>query len=120
MRLTFYSIHKKNTMFYSFRVRDNNLSSFTATQKRQVKAFQDFVMKKPDGFCCICLRVLYPEDQHFRNISTEISLPCWDWKLQPLTQPGDESMKMVCKEHIHTLATDFPGLSTVYPGTIAS
>ena len=107
-------------MIHTFRVRDNNLSSFTAVQKRQVKAFQDFVMKKPDGFCSICLKVLYPEDQHYRSINTETPLPCLDWKLEPLSDTEDDSMKMVCKEHVHTLPVEFSKFSMMYPGTIAS
>lgn len=103
-------------MFYAFRLTDNNLSSLTRAQKKQVLSFQDFVMQKPDGFCCVCLKVLYPEDQFFRNISSAANLPCMEWKLQPICNADDETMKMVCKSHLNTAEEEFSNLSMVYPG----
>lgn len=105
-------------MFYSFRLRDNNLSSFSRTQRNQVKKFQEFIMKRPDGFCCICLKVLYPEDQYYRAFDNEENLPCLNWKMQPIRNPDNETLKMVCKAHINTAEVDFPSLSMVYPGTV--
>ncbi|KAG1050279.1 hypothetical protein G6F43_007438 [Rhizopus delemar] len=106
-------------MFYAFRFDDNNLSSFTRAQKRQVQVVQDFIMEKPGGFCCVCLKVLYLEDQCFRAIDNDANLPCLQWKMQPLCNSGDETMKMVCKTHVNTAEDEFPSLSMMYPGDLA-
>lgn len=104
-------------MFYAFCLGDNNLSSFTPTQK-QVQAFQDFIVEKSNGFCCICLKVLYPKDQCFRAVDNDANLPCLQWKMQPICNSDDETMKMVCKAHVNTAKDAFPSLSMVYPGTM--
>ncbi|KAG1489327.1 hypothetical protein G6F52_013181 [Rhizopus delemar] len=75
-------------------------------------------MQKPDGFGCVCLKVLYPEDQFFRNISGAVNLPCMEWKLQPICIADDETMKMVCKFHLNTAEEEFSNLFMVYPGDL--
>lgn len=103
-------------MFFSWRIEDPNLSTFNPTQKKQIKTFRKFVMRKPDGFCCVCMNVLYPEDQRYRQIIDVANLPCLDWKLQPLTKPDNEEMKMVCKRHLKIDESKFYKMK--YPGMV--
>jgi hypothetical protein len=101
-------------MFYSWRIEDRNLSTFSLTQKRQIKNFQEFIMEKPEGFCCICMEVLYVEDHHYRKIVDVSNIHCLRWKIQPLVDPIDEDMKMVCKKHKIGDLSSFPTFK--YPG----
>lgn len=118
IHISFFFLLQYAAMFYSFRVGNNNLSSFTNAQKNQVKRFQDFIMEKPDGFCCLCLKVLYPEERRFRTFEDETNLPCLSWKLQPLCDSEDPAKKMVCKSHVNTPEEDFVSLKMVYPGKV--
>ncbi|KAI8335684.1 hypothetical protein BD560DRAFT_451079 [Blakeslea trispora] len=88
-----------------FRFQDNSFSSFSTTQRSQIKKFQEFAAKTPKGFCSICLEVFYPGQQHFRLISNAENLNCHAWKLQPMTIDGKV---MVCKRHYKEKESDFP------------
>jgi len=94
-----------------FRFQDNSLQSFSTTQRSQIKKFQEFASKTPDGFCSVCLEVLYPEQQHFRYISNIERLNCYAWKLQPIIK---NNKFMVCKRHLKGKESDFPLYE--YPG----
>ena len=96
---------------FRLRFQDNSLNSFSTTQRSQIKKFQEFAAKTPNGFCSVCLEVLYPEQQHFRLISYAENLNCYAWKLQPMTKDGKV---MVCKHHYKGKESDFPVYE--YPG----
>lgn len=102
-------------MFFAFRVEDRNLSTFTNIQKKQIIQFQKFVMKKPDGFCCVCMKMLYPEEQKYRDIGNSEGLPCLDWRLTPITKEIRGEVKyMVCSSHVKCPQDKF--LKFEYPG----
>lgn len=91
------------------------MSTFDIFQKKQIKVFQKYIMDKPDGFCCICLTLLYPEEQYYRSFQEPENLPCIEWKdLQPLANPTEESQKMVCKRHLKGDEFEFYRMN--YPG----
>ncbi|OBZ81214.1 hypothetical protein A0J61_10737 [Choanephora cucurbitarum] len=100
-----------------FRFQDNSLASFNTLQKKQIERFRKFTQMKPDGFCCICLCVLYKDEQAYRTIEyAESSLKnCHEWKLVPLKN-SQGNKYMVCKAHVNTNEGE---LSTyVYPGDL--
>lgn len=101
-------------MLYRFRVQDRNLSTFNAQQKRQIKKFQGFIMQKPDSFCCVCMKVLYPEERKYRQIENVNNLSCIEWKLQPLLKPGSNDLYIVCSTHYRMEEERFPKYA--YPG----
>lgn len=101
-------------MFYSFRVTNRNLSTFSAAEKKQITDFQKFINQKPDSFCCVCMKVLYPEQRKYRYIKEPHSLPCLAWKLQPMVNEKDNSRYLVCGYHLKTEEDDFPRYE--YPG----
>lgn len=103
-------------MFMSYRLEDPNLSTFGIFQKKQIKSFQNFIMKKPDGFCSVCMVVLYPEEQHYRTFSNLDNIPCISWNLQPLVSSSNESERMVCKKHKKFDESKFPLMN--YPGKL--
>lgn len=103
-------------MFFSWRIENPNLSTFNAFQKKQIKSFQEFTLLKPDGFCCICMQVLYPEDQKFRTFPETFGFPCLKWKLIPLSNLDDESKKMVCIQHLKMHESEFVLYN--YPGKL--
>lgn len=98
-----------------FRFQDNSLASFDNLQKNQIVKFQKFAGMKPDEFCCICLCVLYKEEQAYRTLQdAENSLKnCYEWKLVPLKNPQGTKF-MVCKAHVNTYENELP--TYVYPG----
>lgn len=98
-------------MFFAFRVQDNSLSSFNAVQRKQIKAFQAFIMEKPDSYCCVCLKLLYKKERKFREITDPSKLPCLDWNKHPLME-GDKYI--VCSKHKSIEEDQFIGF--VYPG----
>ncbi|CAO3639536.1 unnamed protein product [Mucor hiemalis] len=62
-------------------------------------------METPDGFCCICMKILYPEQQKYSKFNDPSSIPCIKWKLTPLfkEESNQEIKYMVCSDHIeHT------------------
>lgn len=101
-------------MFYSFKVGNRNLSTFPNSQKTQINDFQKFINEKPDGFCCACMKLLYPEEKKYRYISSPEYLPCIAWKLEPMVSPKDSSKYLVCATHYNTKEDCFPNY--VYPG----
>lgn len=100
--------------FHRFRVEDLKLSTFNEKQKAQIKKFQEFIMQKPDGHCCICMKILYPEERKWRNIQLPNNLPCIEWKIEPLKKA--DGRYMVCSQHQKTPEGDI--LRFVYPGTV--
>jgi hypothetical protein len=57
-------------------------------------------MKKPDGYCSICMKLLYPEEQKYRRIERPNELPCVDWRTQPKSKTvGSNELYMVCATH---------------------
>lgn len=103
-------------MFFSWRIEDPNLSTFNAFQKKQINSFQEFTRLKPDSYCCVCMQVLYPEDQKFRRFSDLFSFPCLKWKLTPLSNPNDVTKKMVCLQHFKM--DEEAVVTLTYPGKI--
>lgn len=101
-------------MFMSYRIEDPNLSTFDLFKKKQIKVFQDYIMCKPDGFCCVCMVVLYPEEQHYREFTDPDNIPCLAWNLLPLAHPSNEAKRMVCASHKKGLESRF--LRMNYPG----
>ncbi|KAI9364546.1 hypothetical protein BD770DRAFT_378346, partial [Pilaira anomala] len=63
-------------MFFSWRLEDTNLSTFSHFEKNQINSFQKFVMCKPDGFCSVCMMVLYPDEQKYREFDNPKTIPC--------------------------------------------
>lgn len=97
-----------------FRYQSNALATFNKQQQDEIKKFQTFLSQKPDGFCCICLRVLYPEEKRYRTINNPESLKnCNAWKLTPLMCSRNERY-MVCEAHKKTDEAKLP--TYVYPG----
>lgn len=86
-------------MFFTWRTEDTNLPTFNSTQKKQIKTFNKFFMHKPDGFCCVWITVLYPEEQKYRKFSPDFVIPCNAWKHEPISHPNTPQLKMVCKTH---------------------
>lgn len=97
-----------------FRFQDNSLSSFAKKERGQIERFQKFVMKTPNGFCSVCLMVLYPEEQRFRNISDKEVLSCYAWNLEPITGGKSTKQYMVCKVHSKMAESRLPIYT--YPG----
>lgn len=106
--------------YFRFRVEDLRLHSLSKKERTQVVRFQEFIMQKPDGFCCICMKFLYPEDQKYSSFNDPSSLPCIDWKLTPLCKEISENEKlyMVCNDHVeHTNEeNEETYIRFVYPG----
>lgn len=101
--------------FFRFRVEDRNLSTFTAEEKKQIKKFQTYIMKKPDGHCCFCLKLLYPDQQLYRKIENPTSLPCIEWNIQPIKKSKNGvDLFMVCK--VHKKKAEDNIIRYVYPG----
>jgi len=98
----------------TFKVNDINLSTFSKIEKRQIKSFQKFVNQKPDGFCCVCLTLLYPEQQYFRDFPNDEHCYCIKWKIEPIFLEDTPSMKMVCKSHLKSNLANFKPFE--YPG----
>lgn len=98
-----------------FRIQDNSLSSFSNPEKEQIIAFQKYAAQKPDGFCSVCLRKLYPEERRYRTIENISSLNCSQWNIDPLTISDRSVIKyMVCEDHVKIVEGDFPVY--IYPG----
>ncbi|KAI8320694.1 hypothetical protein EDC96DRAFT_582285, partial [Choanephora cucurbitarum] len=72
-----------------------------------------FTNEKPNGFCCICLKVLYPEEQRYRKFQPEFAFPCTNWKMEPIAKSDDQEKKMVCKDHAKSIESfkefEYPG-----------
>ncbi|KAI8373439.1 hypothetical protein EDC96DRAFT_39071 [Choanephora cucurbitarum] len=100
-----------------FRFQDNSLASFDSLQKNQIVRFQKFAGMKPDELCCICLCVLYEEEQAYRALqdAENNSKNCYEWKLVPLKNPQGINF-MVCKAHVNTYKDELP--TYVYPGDL--
>lgn len=97
-----------------FRFQDNSLGYFTEEERKQIKKFQDYVEKTADGFCSVCLKLLYPEEQCFRKINNEENLKnCTSWKFTPMKHQ-DDIRYMVCKAHQKMKEENFP--TYFYPG----
>ena len=90
-------------MFHTFRVQNPNLSTFTKVEQRQILNFQKFINQKPDGFCCVCLKVLYPEEQKYRKFDPEFAILCLKWKMEPIVDSDNQEEKMVCKDYTKSL-----------------
>jgi len=103
-------------MQYRFRVQDLNFSSFTALEKRRIASFQNFIKKRPDGYCCVCMKILYPEERKYRQIDCPENLPCLEWDMQPLLKPDCTDKYMVCLSHTNTSEESF--IRLVYPGKL--
>lgn len=102
-------------MFFRFKIPNKNLSTFNKDQKKQIERFQKFVMQRPDGFCCVCMKVLYHQERKYRSISSPDKLPCRDWGFQPMTKDYINQLKyMVCATHQKTNENNFPRYE--YPG----
>lgn len=103
--------------FFRYRIADKSLSTFDSEPKlkKQIKKFQKFVNQRADGYCCICLRLLYPEEQKYRYIEVITNLSCLKWKLPLLSHPKDKKKFMVCKKHYKTAQVEFPAYE--YPGS---
>ncbi|CAO3645520.1 unnamed protein product [Mucor hiemalis] len=100
-----------------FRVQDNSLMSFPTVQRNQIIAFQKFASEKPDGFCSICLKKIYPEERKFRKVNDMSSLNCTQWNQTPITKEERGITKyLVCKDHFRMEEADF--LVYVYPGDV--
>jgi len=103
-------------MFSRFRSQDLGLSSFTNVEKKRITRFQEFINMKPDGFCCICMKILYPEEKRYRTYFSPHNLPCHEWQLEPLIKEDTTNMYMVCASHVKTIESDITHF--VYPGTL--
>lgn len=101
-------------MFFSYRLPNNNYSTFNPTEKKEIKTFEKFTLRKPDGFCCVCMKKLYHEEKKYREFENIENLPCLKWNLQPLSKPSFENMKMVCSTHLKMDESKFKDM--VYPG----
>ena len=55
----------------------------TDDQKADVRTFRAFNNEIANGHCTLCMRVLYPEEQHYKNL-TEEWLICISWKVNPI------------------------------------
>lgn len=99
-----------------FRFTDNSLATFSNEDKKQILNFQKFISQTHDGFCCICLRVLYPQERRYRVIEDLENLRnCTAWKMEPLKKPKSKTdLYMVCVSHQKTKEAEFP--TYVYPG----
>lgn len=103
--------------FSRFRLQNNDLATFSTVEKRQIKDFQTYIMKKPGGFCCMCMKLLYPEEQKFRAINNPEGLPCRNWRLEPLTKDVNGELKyMACSTHWKIGEDDC--VRFVYPGNL--
>ena len=111
-----YYISIFHKMFFSWRIENPNLSTFNKTQRNQIQSFQNFISQKPDGFCCVCLELLYPENQKYRLFINEDYVYCLKWKLTPLCMANDPNMKMVCKAHLKSDLANFKPFE--YPGKL--
>lgn len=108
-------------MFFSFKVADRNLSTFNKIEQNQINKFQTYIMSKPDGFCSVCMKVLYPEDQKYRLIRDPEHLPCIDWKLKPKTKMfGTNKLYMVCSTHFNLNCKEEDFLRYAYPGLLSA
>lgn len=100
---------------FRFRVESRDLHSFPPTQRHEIKRFQTFILKKPDGHCSFCMKMLYPEEQKYRKVRLPNELPCLDWNIQPKTKNiRGEQHYMVCTTHRKADETRIVRFS--YPG----
>lgn len=63
----------------------------------------DFRHVMPDYYCCMCLKVLYPEEVQFRRINNAESLEnllCRQWGFEVIFKEDDLNCIAVCQEHI--------------------
>lgn len=98
-----------------FRFQDNSLMSFSKSQRKEIQKFHTFVAKTPDGFCSVCLKVLYREEQRYRRIANKDILNCYAWKCDPIMGSGRHKNKyMVCLAHQTMAESNLP--IYVYPG----
>lgn len=98
-----------------FRFQDHSLGSLSREEKRQIIEFQKFINQKPDGYCSVCMRMLYPEERAYREISEPTELNCVRWNLAPIMDRTGRKY-MVCKSHRKTSESEFPVY--VYPGNL--
>jgi hypothetical protein len=61
-----------------------------------VISFTAFNNEKANGHCALCMRVLYPEEQKYRQLSDDW-LICTTWSIDPVV--NEESLHMVCRYH---------------------
>jgi hypothetical protein len=87
-------------------------------EREQIQKFQKFIIKKPFGFCCVCMKVLYPVERKYRHIKNINCLSCIERKLQLMVKPGSSDIYMVCSKHLKTDENDSPRF--VYSGLYLS
>lgn len=69
----------------------------TDSEKEDVRCFTSFNNQVADGHCSMCMRVLYPEEKNYRELSDEW-LICNDWGIAPIV--NEEGLYMVCPYHL--------------------
>lgn len=76
--------------------------NFTVHQLRDIENFRAFNREIANGHCSLCMKVLYPEEQKYRELSDEHCI-CRTWRIDPVMNA--EGKYMVCSSHLKFLGT---------------
>lgn len=97
---------RQTDIFRYFNTTDGTFNRYMAThgslrltdaELDDVRTFTEFNRQPASGHCTMCMRVLYPEEQKYRQLSDEW-LICNSWNIAPIT--NEQGSYMVCSYHL--------------------
>lgn len=97
---------RQTNIFRYFNTANGTFSRYMAThgslrltdeELDDVRSFTEFNRQTASGHCTMCMRVLYPEEQKYRQLSDEW-LICNSWNIAPIT--NELGSYMVCSYHL--------------------